>query len=338
MGPVLSIVVPVFDEEQILPALYTRLSGVLQTLGETYEILFVNDGSRDASLELLKSLSVADPVIKIVNLSRNFGHQIAITCGLDHARGEAVVIMDADLQDPPEVIPQLIAKWREGYDVVYAVREKRGGEGLFKRGTAAFFYRVLRLLAQVDIPPDAGDFRLLSRRAVNALCSVRERSRFVRGLVSWIGYRQIGVTFTREKRPAGRTKYSFRKMLKFAIDGLTTFSFAPLQAAMYLGFLTAGSSFLYIAYAVVLKLFTERTVPGWTSLMVAVLFVGGVQLIAIGIIGEYLGRVYDEVKQRPLYLVDEKIGFDPSSQTEVMRQEFPMSFADTPFPGLSRGA
>lgn len=337
MTPVVSIVVPIFNEEQILPALYTRLSGVMQTLGETYEILFVDDGSRDDSLGLLKRLGAADPTIKIVSLSRNFGHQLAITCGLDHARGEAVVIMDADLQDPPEVIPRLIMKWREGYDVVYAVREKRRGEGLFKRGAAALFYRLLRLLTRVDIPLDAGDFRLLSRRAVNALCVVRERSRFVRGLVSWIGYRQTGVVFTREDRKAGETKYSFRKMLRFALDGITTFSFAPLQAAMYLGFLTAGSSFLYMLYAVLLRLFTERVVPGWTSLMVAVLFVGGVQLIALGIIGEYLGRVYDEVKQRPLYLVDEQIGFHPVMRKEVAHQEFPLPRAEAPFPGLSRG-
>lgn len=337
MPPVVSIVLPVFNEEQTLPALYTRVSDVMQTLGESYEILFVDDGSRDASLALLKSFGATDPAIKIMSLSRNFGHQIAITCGLDHASGEAVVIMDADLQDPPEVIPQLITKWREGYDVVYAVREKRQGEGLFKRGTAAFFYRVLRLLTQIDIPLDTGDFRLLSRRAVNALCSVRERSRFVRGLVSWIGYRQTGVTFAREERKAGETKYPFRKMLRFALDGITTFSFAPLQAAMYLGFVTAGSSFLYIFYAVLLKLFTERTVPGWTSLMVAVLFVGGVQLIALGIIGEYLGRVYDEVKQRPLYLIKEQLGFEPIARKEVADQVFSMPFDEAPFSDLSKG-
>lgn len=337
MPPVVSIVLPVFNEEQTLPALYTRLSGVMQALGEPYEILFVDDGSRDASLALLKSLGSTDPAIKIMSLSRNFGHQIAITCGLDHASGEAVVIMDADLQDPPEVIPRLITKWREGYDVVYAVREKRRGEGWFKRGTAAFFYRVLRLLTQVDIPLDTGDFRLLSRRAVNALCSVRERSRFVRGLVSWIGYRQTGVTFAREERKVGETKYPFRRMLRFAIDGITAFSFAPLQAAMYLGFVTAGSSFLYIVYAVLLKLFTERTVPGWTSLMVAVLFVGGVQLIALGIIGEYLGRVYDEVKQRPLYLIQERFGFEPVARKEGAEQTFPMPFDEAPCSGLLRG-
>jgi len=309
MAPVISVVLPVFNEVRILPTLYTRLSGVLQTLGEPYEVLFVNDGSRDESLSYLKNLSAADAAIKIISLSRNFGHQTAITCGLDHAGGDAVVLMDADLQDPPELIPQLIEKWRDGYDVVYAVREKRQGEGLFKRSTAALFYRVLRQLTQVDIPVDTGDFRLLSRRAVNAFQATRERSRFIRGLVSWIGYRQIGVPYVREERSVGETKYPFRKMVKFAIDGITAFSLAPLQVAMYLGLGVSFLSFLYIAYAICLKLFTDQTVPGWTSLMVAVLFLGGVQLIALGIMGEYIGRVYEEVKQRPLYLIDERIGF-----------------------------
>jgi len=337
MLPVVSIALPGLHEEQIFPTLYVRLGGVMPGLGETYEILFVDDGSRDASLALLKSFGAADPAIKIVSLSRNFGHQIAITCGLDHASREAVVSMDADLQDPLEVIPQLIAKWREGYDVIYAVREKRRGEGWFKRGTAAFFYRVLRLLMQIDILLNTGDFRLLRRRAVTALCSVPERSRFVRGLVSWIGYRQTGVTFARVERQAGKTKYPFRKILRFALDGITSFSFAPLQAAMYLGFVTAGSSFLYIVYTILLKLFTERTVPGWTSLMVAVLFVGGVQLIALWIIGEYLGRVYDEVQQRSLYLIKEEFGFDPIRRRAVAEHTFPQPSEDVPFRSLSRG-
>jgi len=309
MTPVISVVLPVFNEARVLPTLYTRLSDVLKALNEPYEILFVDDGSRDESLSCLKSLRAADATIKIISLSRNFGHQTAITCGLDHASGDAVILMDADLQDPPEVIPRLIEKWRGGHDVVYAVREKRRGEGLFKRGTAALFYRLLRRLTQVDIPLDAGDFRLLSRRAVNAVRSSRERNRFVRGLVSWVGYRQTGITFTREERSVGETKYPFRKMLKFALDGITAFSFVPLQVATYLGLGISFFSFLYIAYAIYLKLFTDRTVPGWTSLMVAVLFLGGVQLIALGTIGEYIGRVYEEVKQRPLYLVDEQIGF-----------------------------
>lgn len=313
MTPTISIVLPVFNESQTLPALYARLAGVMRRLGESYELVFVNDGSRDGSLDLLKKLAAEDAKIRVVSLSRNFGHQMAITCGLDRARGAAVIVMDADLQDPPELIPTLIERWREGYDVVYAVREERQGESLFKRATAALFYRLIRRLSRVEIPADTGDFRLLSRRAVEGLRATTERNRFVRGLVGWIGYRQTGVRFVREERAAGETKYPFRKMLKFAIDGITSFSFVPLQMATYFGFLISGASFLYIVYAVLQKLLTDRPVTGWTSLMVAMLFLGGVQLITLGIIGEYVGRIYEEVKQRPLYLVDETIGFDLES-------------------------
>lgn len=314
MTPTISIVLPVFNESQTLPALYARLAGVMRRLGESYELVFVNDGSRDGSLDVLKKLAAEDSKMRVVSLSRNFGHQMAITCGLDRARGAAVIVMDADLQDPPELIPTLIERWREGYDVVYAVREERQGESLFKRATAALFYRLIRRLSRVEIPADTGDFRLLSRRAVEGLRATTERNRFVRGLVGWIGYRQTGVRFVREERAAGETKYPFRKMLKFAIDGITSFSFVPLQMATYFGFLISGASFLYIVYAVLQKLLTDRPVTGWTSLMVAMLFLGGVQLITLGIIGEYIGRIYEEVKQRPLYLVDETFGFESESK------------------------
>ena len=314
MLPTISIVLPVFNEEQTLPFLHTRLTTVMRQLGETYEVIFINDGSRDGSLEVLKKLSREDPALKVVSLSRNFGHQAAITCGLDYARGRAVIIMDADLQDPPELICQMIEKWREGYDVVYAIRERRQGESVFKRATAALFYRLIRRLAHVEIPADTGDFRLLSRRAVEALKSSKERNRFIRGLVSWIGYRQTGVRFAREARVAGETKYPFRKMLKFSVDGIIAFSFLPLQFASYFGFLISGLSFLYIVYAVILKLLTDRPLIGWTSVIVAILFVGGVQLITVGVIGEYIGRIYEEVKQRPLYLVDEALGFESESR------------------------
>jgi dolichol-phosphate mannosyltransferase len=286
----------------------------MRSAGDTYELIFVNDGSVDNSLVLLKRMAAEDPNIKVVSLSRNFGHQAAITCGLNYSRGDAVIVMDADLQDPPEFIPELIKKWREGYDVVYAVREQRQGDSLFKRATAALFYRVIRKLARLEIPADTGDFRLLSRRAVEALKATRERSRFVRGLVSWIGYRQTGVRFVRQERVAGQTKYPFRKMLKFAIDGITSFSFFPLQMATYFGFAISGLSFVYITYAVLQKLLTDRPVVGWTSVIVAILFVGGVQLITLGVIGEYIGRIYEEVKQRPLYLVDETLDFESGSR------------------------
>jgi polyisoprenyl-phosphate glycosyltransferase len=305
-----SVVIPVYNEAEVLPTLYDRLTRVLNGLGEPYEIIFVNDGSADESPLLLQDLQAKDERIKFLSLSRNFGHQIAITAGLDHSTGQAVVVMDADLQDPPEVIPRLIEQWRKGYDIVFAVREKRRGEGLFKRATAALFYRILRRLTATEIPLDAGDFRLMSRKAVETLNDIRERNRFVRGLAGWIGFRQTSVSFVRDIRHAGETKFPLKKMLRFALTGIISFSLVPLQLAGYLGFLVSSVSFFYMMYAIGLKLFTDRVVLGWTSVMVAVLFLGGVQLLSLGIIGEYIGRIYEEVKQRPLYIVDEARGFD----------------------------
>jgi glycosyltransferase involved in cell wall biosynthesis len=284
---------------------------VMEGLVEPYEIIFINDGSRDDSTMLLRDFQDRDARVKFLNFSRNFGHQIAITAGLDYSSGQAAVVMDADLQDPPEVIPRLIEQWRKGYDIVFAVRAKRQGEGFFKRATAALFYRLFRHMAATEIPLDAGDFRLMSRRAVEALQSIRERNRFIRGLAGWIGFRQTAVTYVRDVRQAGETKYPLKKMLRFALNGLLSFSVVPLQLASYLGFLISSIGFFYIVYAIGLKLFTDRVVLGWTSVMVAVLFLGGVQLISLGIIGEYIGRIYDEVKQRPLYVVDEAKGFEP---------------------------
>jgi polyisoprenyl-phosphate glycosyltransferase len=305
-----SIVIPVYNEVEVLPSLYTRLTRVMEGLVEPYEIIFVNDGSNDGSLPLLRDLRARDERVKLLGLSRNFGHQLAITAGLDHSSGQAVVVLDADLQDPPEVIPQLIDQWRKGYDVVFAVREKRRGEGLFKRATAALFSRLLRRLTSTEIPVDAGDFRLMSRKAVDALKSVRERSRFVRGLSGWIGFQQTSVPYVRDVRYAGTTKYPLKKMVRFGFNGLLSFSSVPLQLASYLGFVVSSVSFIYIAYAVWLKLFTNDTILGWTSVMVAVLFLGGVQLLCLGIVGAYIGRIYEEVRQRPLYIVDEVDGLD----------------------------
>jgi polyisoprenyl-phosphate glycosyltransferase len=305
-----SIVIPVYNEVEVLPALYERLTRVLEGLIEPYEIIFVDDGSRDDSTQLLRDFQARDERVKFLSFSRNFGHQIAITAGLDYSSGQATVVMDADLQDPPEVIPRLIEQWRKGYDIVFAVRAKRQGEGLFKRATAAIFYRLFRRMTATEIPLDAGDFRLMSRRAVEAMQGIRERNRFIRGLAGWIGFRQTSVTFVRDVRQAGETKYPLKKMLQFALNGLLSFSLAPLQLASYLGFLISCIAFFYIAYAIGLKLFTDRVVLGWTSVMVAVLFLGGVQLISLGIIGEYIGRIYEEVKQRPLYVVDEAKGFE----------------------------
>jgi glycosyltransferase involved in cell wall biosynthesis len=306
-----SIVIPVYNEAEVLPSLYNRLTRVMEGLVEPYEIIFVNDGSRDDSTALLRDFQDRDARVKFLSFSRNFGHQIAITAGLDYSSGQAAVVMDVDLQDPPEVIPRLIEQWRKGYDIVFAVRAKRQGEGFFKRSTAALFYRLFRRMAATEIPLDAGDFRLMSRRAVEALQSIRERNRFIRGLAGWIGFRQTAVTYVRDVRQAGETKYPLKKMLRFALNGLLSFSVVPLQLASYLGFLISSIGFFYIVYAIGLKLFTDRVVLGWTSVMVAVLFLGGVQLISLGIIGEYIGRIYDEVKQRPLYVVDEAKGFEP---------------------------
>lgn len=306
----ISVVVPIYNEAPILPELHRRLSAALSSLSEAYELVFVNDGSQDGSADLLRAMVSSDRHVRLIDLSRNFGHQIAITAGMDHAAGAAVVVIDGDLQDPPEVIPELVAKWQEGYDVVYAVRERREGESFFKRATAAAFYRLINRITNVDIPVDTGDFRLMSRRAVEALKKVRERNRFIRGLVSWLGFRQTGVRFVRQERFAGQTKYPLRKMLKFAFDGITSFSFLPLQLATYLGFIVSVASFLGILYVVYLRLFTQETILGWASLMAAILFLGGVQLITLGIIGEYIGRIYDESKGRPLYFTQEVLGFE----------------------------
>lgn len=302
-----SVVVPVFNEREVLNELYKRMISVMDKLGEPCEIIFVNDGSNDGSLELMKTFRSQDSRVKIIDFSRNFGHQIAITAGLDYASGEAVITIDADLQDPPEIIPNLIGKWKEGFDVVYGIREKRAGEKIFKLATASIFYRFLKRITDMNIPADTGDFRLMSRKVIESLKNIRERNRFVRGLVSWVGYRQIGVNYKREKRFAGRTKYSLRKMLKFAIDGISSFSFLPLRIASYGGFVSSGIGLLYAVYTMFCKLFTNKTVPGWASLMVAILFLGGVQLIAIGIIGEYIARIGQETKQRPLYIINEII-------------------------------
>jgi dolichol-phosphate mannosyltransferase len=315
--PCLSVIIPIFNEEQVLEALYQRLTTMAAGLGVSYELVFVNDGSRDHSLELLKLFASTDPKVRVLDFSRNFGHQVAITAGMDYAQGEAVVVIDADLQDPPELIGMMLQKWQEGYDVVYAVREKREGDTLFKRATAALFYRFLKRITNVDIPLDTGDFRLMSRRAIEAMRLFRERNRFVRGLVSWIGFRQTGVRFVRAERYAGETKYPLKKMLRFAVDGIVSFSFIPLQLATFFGFLASGMSFLGILWVIYLKLFTNATITGWASMMVIMLFLGGVQLLTLGIVGEYIGRIYDEVKHRPLYLVQEALGFDPKEQEDL---------------------
>lgn len=302
---IISIVVPVFDESEVIDVFHKRCKDIFNSLNEyTYEIVFIDDGSKDDSYKKMKHLANIDRNIKIIKFSRNFGHQIAITAGTDIANGVAVVVIDADLQDPPEVIYDFIRKWEEGYDVVYGVREKREGEGKIKLFTASFFYRILKILTKVDIPVDTGDFRLMSRRAVLRLRELREQDRFMRGLVSWIGFRQTAVYYHRQERYAGETKYPYGKMIKFALDGITSFSSIPLKLATFLGYVTSIVALLY-AFSVFIQKLLGITVQGWATIMVGMLFLGGVQLICIGIMGEYIARIFNQTKQRPMYIVEE---------------------------------
>lgn len=303
----LSVVVPVYNEQDNLVELQRRLLEVLDGTASSWEIVFVDDGSRDDSWKIISEFSAGDDRIRGIRFSRNFGHQMAFAAGLDHARGEVAVIMDADLQDPPELIPELLERHREGFEVVYAVRRSRAGETVFKRATAKAFYRILRAITRVDIPVDTGDFRLMGPRALAAFRRLSEQHRFTRGLVSWLGFPQTGVPYARAPRHGGETNYPLRKMVRLALDAITSFSHVPLQLAMWLGLLVSGFAFLYIVAMIVLK-FTGISWPGYMSLMAAILFLGGVQLVMIGLLGEYLGRVYDEVKGRPLYVVQETIG------------------------------
>jgi polyisoprenyl-phosphate glycosyltransferase len=318
-GPLLSVVIPVYDEIEVLPELYRRLT---EALGDIeVEIVFVDDHSTDGSWERLGELAAHDPRLRLLRLSRNFGHQIAITAGLDVARGDPVVVMDGDLQDPPELIPSLLEKWREGYDVVYAVRIERPGESWFKRVTAAAFYRVFRWLAQVDLPKEAGDFRLYSRRAADALRNMPERARFIRGMSTWIGFRQIGIDYQREPRFAGETKYPFRKMAKFSADAIFSFSTTPLRLMSGFGFLVVVFCIAYLMYILYEKVFTNDTIQGFTSVVVLVALLGGVQLFSLGIVGQYIARIFEEAKRRPLYILEQPIVEHPSQPTVAATPE-----------------
>lgn len=310
MPPVLSVIVPLYNEELVINEMHARLTQVLEGANIDYEIVMVNDGSRDATLEMVKVICKTDKRVKLISFSRNFGHQIAITAGMDKANGQAVVLIDADMQDPPEVILEMLEKWQEGWHVVYGVRKKREGESFFKLFTARMFYRLLRRLTSVSIPVDTGDFRLMDRRVVEELKKMRERVRFVRGMVSWIGFKQCKVEYIRARRFAGETKYPFMKMLKFALDGILAFSQVPLKVSSAFGLLSAGLSFVFMVYGLMMRIFfPEHVIPGWTSIFVAILFLGGIQLICVGILGEYLGRVHEEIKGRPIYICEEEINF-----------------------------
>ena len=321
--PVISVVAPVYNEAELLGAFCVEMARVLEEIGEPWEIVLVNDGSRDASQEIIREQHERDPRIKGLSFSKNFGGQMAITAGLDHAQGDAVVVIDADLQDPPVVVKDLVARWREGYQVVYAQRASRAGETFFKRLTASFYYRLIRGVASVDIPLDTGEFRLLDRRAADALRSMREQHRYLRGLSAWIGFRTIAVPYHRAARTAGETKYTLSKMLRLAVDGITNFSYLPLRLATYAGFFVAGLSLVGILATILVRLLLGHELTGQATTLVAVLFLGGIQLICLGIVGEYLGRIYDEVKRRPLYIVDETLGALPRSQDRTPQDDLP---------------
>lgn len=302
-APVFSIVAPVWNEAESLPEFIARTTAVMKKLGETYELVLVDDGSKDHTPEIILQHALEDKHIRPVLFARNFGHQIAVTAGMDYARGQAVVLIDGDLQDPPEVIPELIANWRDGYEVVYAVRRKRKGESFFKKITASFFYRLINRITEIDIPLDTGDFRLMDRRVVDVLNQMREHHRFLRGMSAWVGFRQVGVPYDRAARFAGETHYTLPRMVRLALTAITGFSFFPLQLATYLGFITAGIALLAIPVVIALRLLGSEAFFGQATTLIAVLFFGGAQLISLGILGEYIGRLYDEARGRPLYIV-----------------------------------
>ena len=310
---IISIIVPIYNEQEIINEFYRRLKAVLDNdlSGYGYEIIYINDGSKDNSLELLLKLRSNDQNIKIINFSRNFGHQLAVTAGIDSSIGDIVVLIDSDLQDPPELIPKMIEKWNDGFQVVYGQRIKRKGESIFKLATAKIFYRMINALSDVKLPVDTGDFRLMDKQVVDYLKQLREECRYIRGLVTWVGYKQTPIYYERDKRYSGETKYPIRKMIKFATNGLTSFSERPLFFAGYFGLIITLLTFIYVGFLIVEKFVSpHNTITGWTSLIIAVLFFGGVQLMSLGIIGQYIGRIYREIKNRPLYVINGKFGFN----------------------------
>jgi polyisoprenyl-phosphate glycosyltransferase len=312
-----SVVVPCYNEEEVLPETHRELVATLEQLQDIdFEILYVDDGSTDATERVLKVLYDSDSRVRVIRLSRNFGHQAALTAGLTNASGDAVVVIDADLQDPPATILEMVALWRSGYDVVYGVRTEREGETRFKLWTAKIFYRIVNRLSALEVPLDAGDFRLLDRKVVQALLAMPERDRFLRGMVTWTGFRQVAVMYARASRRAGSSKYPLWKMMRFALDALLSFSFTPLRIAIWLGLISIAAALGGIVYALVVRLYTTDWVRGWASIFIAVLFLGGIQLITLGIVGEYIGRIYAEVKRRPLYFIEHQLGFDGKVRAE----------------------
>lgn len=319
MSELISVVVPMYFEEDVAEECYKRLKQVMDSHKINYEFVFVNDGSTDRTLDILKQIAEKDVCAKIVDFSRNFGHQNAVTAGIDFANGDAIVIIDADLQDPPELIPKLIEKWKEGYDVVYAKRKKRKGETFFKLLTAKLFYRFLNFMSDIDIPKDTGDFRIIDRKVADVFRRMTERNRFIRGMISWIGFKQTFIEYERDERFAGETKYPLKKMIKFALDGIIAFSSKPLKLVTNIGFLCVLISFGLLLYTIVVRLFGYPIETGWASIMVAISFFSGIQLLGLGIIGQYIARIYDESKNRPIYIVKEKINFDEKTNHDDIK-------------------
>lgn len=315
MKPIYSVVIPVYNEELVLEESYKRLTEVMRKISEPYELIFVNDGSRDNSLSILSRLKQNDKYVKFISFSRNFGHQAAITAGMDYASGDAVIVIDADLQDPPEIIPEMISEWRNGFDVVYGKRSERKGETFFKKFTAKLYYRTLKKITNIDIPVDTGDFRLISRRVCDTMNQLSERSRYVRGLVSWVGYKQKAVEYVREDRFAGETKYHLSKMIKLALDGVTAFSYKPLKLASIMGFIMFALSFIWFVVMICRILLVPGETFGWGAAVPILLMSQGIVLLILGILGEYVGRIFEEIKGRPIYIVSEKEGFEEPPKT-----------------------
>jgi len=308
MQPVYSVVIPAYNEQEVIAETYRRLTGVMAGMGEPYELVFVNDGSRDQTAQIIAGFCENDPSVRLINFTRNFGHMPAISAGMENVRGQAIFIIDADLQDPPEVFPEMAAKWKEGYHVVYGKRAQRKGESWFKKLSAEMFYRLLQRMTTVDLPLDTGEFRLIDRKVCDAVNRMPEKNRYIRGLVSWVGFKQVPVEYVREERFAGVTKYPLRKMIAFAMDAITSFSYKPLKLATVLGFIISLGSFVYLLVVLYQRLFTEKIVAGWASTMGVILFTQGVVLMILGLIGEYIGRIYAEIKNRPVYIIQEIVG------------------------------
>ena len=307
MNPIYSVIIPAYNEQEVINETYKRLTNVMTGMGESYELIFINDGSSDETALLIAEFCKRDPSVRLINFTRNFGHMSAISAGMEHSRGQAIFVIDADMQDPPEIFPEMAEKWKEGYHVIYGRRIKRKGDSIFKKWTAKIFYRFLRLMTSVDLPSDTGDFRLIDRKVCDAVNKLPEKSRYIRGLVSWVGFKQIPVDYEREERFAGVTKYPLRKMIKFAMDAITSFSYKPLKLATMLGFFISVLSFIYILFIFYQRFVTHQAIPGWASTVAPILFIQGIILMIMGLMGEYIGRIYTELQNRPNYIIQEII-------------------------------